>query len=224
MLDKYFGFMKISDEYSIVESLISHSQGDREELKVLGQMINAATQNKYEKIESLYKEIREINTQSIEAFDNMSDQIIESQFDHQKQYELLRLEQKNELISGMIIATAKRALIFSKLKEVFPNQLIKEVLVLQDKLESMFDTYESCLSKYADHKPDVLKTIHKLEKEEQDIDHVRGECLQILYQLGNQNEIKMGTMLCLQELIEHIEEVSDTIEAASGSLKCLLIQ
>ena len=40
MLDKYFGFTNISDEVSIIDSLLEHARIDEEELYLLNEMIS----------------------------------------------------------------------------------------------------------------------------------------------------------------------------------------
>ena len=51
----------------------------------------------------------------------MADHIIQSSFDFQKQYDLLRLQQRIDVISSLIIATSKRILILSNIEGSVPE-------------------------------------------------------------------------------------------------------
>ena len=68
MLDKYFGFLKVYDEYSVMESLIDHTRIDEEEVLLLIKMFECFTENKLEEIESYCNKIKTINSESNKIF------------------------------------------------------------------------------------------------------------------------------------------------------------
>ena len=69
----------------------------------------------------------------------------------------------------------------------------------------------------------MIAHIHKVEEQENHIDHLRSLCLETLYRLGNEDAIPIGSFMVIQEIIEHLEEVSDAIEVAASSLDWLLL-
>ena len=56
-------------------------------------------------------------------FEKISDQIIQANFDHQKQYDLLRIHQRIENISSLILLNSTRLLITQHIKATLPNEL-----------------------------------------------------------------------------------------------------
>ena len=164
MLDKYFGFLKMDDEYIVVESLIDHAKIDREEILLLSKMVKETYEGNKDAVEDIYQRIRRINKDMTRAFDNVTDHIIQEKFDQQKQYDLLRLQNRNEVISNLIIATAKRVLIFNRLNTPFPEALKLPVKALALSLEDIHKTYTICLESYINNKGGLLQEMHKVEK------------------------------------------------------------
>jgi len=224
MLDKYFGFLKIQDERSVMESLINHSKIDEEKILLLNTMIASICTDKADKgIKKQYMSIRKINENSIQILESISDQIIQAHFDHQKQYDLLRVHQRIESISGLSMATAKRVLIFERIYAEMPEVLYSGLNDLSRALIEITSAFNKTLTTYIENKKEVIKAIHQVEEKEHFIDHIRSNCLEILYRLGNQNSIPIGSFMIIQEIIEHLEEVSDAIESAAHSLDWLLL-
>ena len=114
MFDKYFGFLKSHDEDSIIQSLMEHAKIDSEELHILSTMVAVLMKEDRDDLDTMYDQIRHINDENIKIFETVSDHIIQSNFDFQKQYDLLRLQQRIDSVSGLIIATAKRIIILKK--------------------------------------------------------------------------------------------------------------
>ena len=102
MLDKYFGFLRINDEYSVLDSLIEHIRIDDQELILLSKMIQKLISKETLEVESLYKKITKINDESKRIFENEAEQIIQANFDNQKQYDYLRTFQRIENISNSL--------------------------------------------------------------------------------------------------------------------------
>ena len=76
---------------------------------------------------------------------------------------------------------------------------------------------------YHKNKKGLIHSIHEVIEMEHQIDNMRVNCIEILYKLGNKNSIAMGTFRAIENIIVHLEELSDEIEDASTSLEWLLI-
>ena len=223
MLDKYFGFLKIQDQYSVIDSFLDHCKIDEEELQLVSEMIACLCSDQNAKLEDYYSKIRTINIESDRIFKYTGEQIINSNFDHQKQYDLLRLYQRIESISGLIISTAKRIAILNRLGGSLPDELDCDVKQLTIEVLAIHKKLKESLTKYLEDKNAVIELIEKIEELEHGIDHQRSSCLETLFRLGNKGEIGMGTFRAIENIIEHLEDVSDAIESAATSLEWLLI-
>lgn len=223
MLDKFFGFMKIEDEVSVMETIIEHARIDDEELGLLNTMSEKICTGDFTEVESIYMKIRQINSDSLRIFENTADQIVNAGFDHQKQYDLLRIYQRHELISRYIIATAKRFVIMARLGKAMPkvlednfNTMMTEVLKIHKGLKTAFD-------QYLNDKKKVFDTIIMIEEIENHIDHIRADCLETIYRQANEGNLRMGDMRAIENAIEHLEEIADAVEETATSLEWLLI-
>lgn len=223
VLDKYFGFLNLQDEFTVIESFLDHTRIDEEEIVLLNDMIQAMCAGDPQKIEDIYLKIRKINADSTRMFETIADQVISANFDHRKQYDLLRIHQRIESISGLIIATAKRILIFYRIGATLPETMFEKLIELGDLTLKIHRSYTSVFTTYLDDKKLVIKHIHEVESQENFIDHVRSECLEILYLTANNNSIPMGTFMVIQEIVEHLEDISDAIENTATSIEWLLL-
>ena len=111
MIDKFFGFTRVHDEVSIIDSLLEHTRIDEEEILLLKNMLTHLLDNDNEQLLANFNTLKKINNASSRVFEATVEQIIHANFDHQKQYDLLRLFQRIENISGAIISAAKRLVI-----------------------------------------------------------------------------------------------------------------
>lgn len=223
MLDKYFGFLKMHDQYSVIESFLEHCRIDEEELKLLSQMIDFLCCDEMEKVEEFYFKIRKISMDSSRMFEHTGEQIIQANFDHQKQYDLLRLFQKIEDLSGLIIATAKRVLILHRIGSCLPKELNNDLKELMVQVLQIHAKFRECLNKYIEDKKGVIEIVEQIEELEHNIDHQRSLCLETLYKLGNRGGIPLGMFRAIENIIEHLEDISDAIQVAAASLEWLLI-
>ena len=123
MLDKYFGFLKVYDEFSVMESLIDHTRIDEEELLLLIQVLDAFVKNTPNDILKYSDKIQTINKESNQLFETISDQIIQANFDHQKQYDLLRIHQRIENISSLILLNTTRLTVVHAINAKLPESL-----------------------------------------------------------------------------------------------------
>lgn len=223
MFDKYFGFLKTHDEDSILKTLLEHSKIDSEELLILSRMFKTLIGKEDGDLNMMFNQIQSINTENIKVFETVTDHIIQSNFDFQKQYDLLRLQQRIDAISGLIIATAKRILITHNINAKVPNELhdlFEHLLRLV--IESQA-TFIEAIMKFQSSRRDVIKLIHMAEEQENQVDNVRSQALEILFKIANEGALKMGDFSSLEGLIEYIEDISDAIKSATTSLDWLLL-
>ena len=223
MLDKYFGFLKIQDENSVIESLIEHTRIDEEEVHLLVTMVDELCHNNIEGVTDNFKKITKISEDSRRLFENTAGQIINAGFDHQKQYDLLRLFQRIEGISGYINTTANRIIILTRVGGRLPKELHNDVKILIQKLDTIHLEFMKALTEYTANRSNVIRVISRIEEMEKDIDIVRSTCLEQLYLLANDDQLKLGTFKAIENIVEHIESTSDVICEAAMSLEWLLI-
>jgi len=84
-------------------------------------------------------------------------------------------------------------------------------------------TLVQTIQKYKDSRKEVIDLIHKAVEEENMVDNTRFECLEVLYQLANENRLKLGDFRALEGIIEYLEDISDSIKSAVTSLDWLLL-
>ncbi|MCP4049266.1 MAG: DUF47 family protein [bacterium] len=223
MLNKYFGLLKVQDEYSVMESLLEHIRIDEEEIELLEKMVDYLCCNNLTKVEEYYNKIKIIMLDSNRIFESISEQIIQAQFDQQKQYDLLRLYQRIEGISQLIIASAKRILILDKIEGKLPDKCIEPLKKLMHSVVDIHIHFQKAVSKYIDDRTGVMDLIKSIEEKENHIDHLRSECLKTLYLHANTEPVPLGDFRAIENIVEHIEDLSDAIELAATSLEWLLI-
>ena len=224
MIGKYFNFLQISDEYGVFEVVLDHTKTDEQELVILRKMIDSSTKEHIKDIEELYENIRNISNESHKQFETLSDQIIHSNFDHQKQYDILRIHSRIEDISQFIIATAKRLYISYKIGCTLPIHIQKNMQEMVQLVQNMHRSFINVVQYYIEDNKDVIEAIHKVQDEENYIDHIRSEYLTNLYKMANEKSLAMGDFMIIREIIEHLEGISDAIESASSSFNWLLLK
>ena len=223
MFDKYFGFLKSHDEDSILQALLEHSKIDAEELHILSKMLNVMMNYEDGDLKSMHDQINNINNENVKIFETVSDHIVQSNFDFQKQYDLLRLQQRIDAVSGLIIATSKRILISSNIGTEVPSVLYPSLKKIIELVIDSQSTFIDAIKKFQTSRKEVIKLIHKAEEQETLVDNSRSECLELLYDLGNQNQLKMGDFAAIEGIIEYLEDISDAIKTATTSLDWLLL-
>tara|TARA_A100001015_G_C14975249_1_gene706956 strand:+ start:1048 stop:1722 length:675 start_codon:yes stop_codon:yes gene_type:complete len=223
MFDKYFGFLRSHDEDSILQSLLEHSKIDAEELHILYKMLNVMMNQENGDLKSMHDQINNINNDNVKIFETVTDHIIQSNFDFQKQYDLLRLQQRIDAVSGLIIATSKRILISNNIGTEVPSVLYPSLKKIIELVIDSQSTFIDAIKKFQTSRKEVIKLIHKAEEQETLVDNSRSECLELLYDLGNQNQLKMGDFAAIEGIIEYLEDISDAIKTATTSLDWLLL-
>ena len=161
--DKYFGLRSL-DEISILSSLLEHSKIDEEELLVLSKMISIL---KEDTNLILFMSRYKINDENSKIFESVADHIIQSNFS--KQYDLLRLQQRIDVVSSLVCyiqTDFNFNRINAELQEIFVglNKLIE--LVTQS-----HQTLVQTIHKYKDSRKEVIDLIHKAVEEENMVDN-----------------------------------------------------
>ena len=223
MFDKYFGFLKSHDEETILNSFIEHSKIDAEELFTLSKMLQVLINQESGDLDDMHNQICKINDENTKTFETITDHIIQSNFDFQKQYDLLRLQQRIDSISSLIIVTSQRIIITKNIEAQVPVEMYPFFKKLCDLVLQSHQTFILALEKFQTSRKDVIKLVHKAEEEENLVDNVRSESLEKLYQLANQNQLKPGDLRSIEGVIEYFEDVSDAIKNATTSLDWLLL-
>ena len=71
MLEKYFNFTKVQDEYSVIDSFLEHTRIDEEELNLLVQMTQVLSSPSCKELNSIHDRIFKIHTDSYRIFENV---------------------------------------------------------------------------------------------------------------------------------------------------------
>jgi uncharacterized protein Yka (UPF0111/DUF47 family) len=223
MFDKYFGFLRSHDEQSILQTLLEHAKVDAEELIILSKMMAVLEGKEDGDLVIMHQQIQQVNNENVKIFETVTDHIIQSNFDFQKQYDLLRLQQRIDAVSGLIIATSKRIIIANNIDTVVPTALHAHLNQLMTLVIESQQTFISSIETFRSSRRDVIKLIHKAEEQENMVDNVRSECLEVLFKIGNEGHMRMGDFSAIEGLIEYIEDISDAIKSATTSLDWLLL-
>lgn len=223
MFDKYFGFLRSHDEVTILDALLEHSKIDEEELLLLTQMIHILLGEDSGDLNAINRQICTINRNNAKSFETLSDHIIQSNFDFQKQYDLLRLQQRIDVISSLIIATARRVLILMNTNGTIPSELNYALKPLVQLVLDSHQTFIMAMEKYKTSRKEVIDFIHTAMDQETMVDNARSECLETLYKLANEDQLKLGDFRAIESIIEYLEDISDSIKSAVTSLDWLLL-
>ena len=70
IIDKYFGFLRVHDEHTVIESLIDHARIDEEEIHLLNEMVKRMKNEHDPEIEVTYQNVKDRPISEIlEGFD-----------------------------------------------------------------------------------------------------------------------------------------------------------
>jgi uncharacterized protein Yka (UPF0111/DUF47 family) len=223
MIDKYFGFKTINNEQSVVDSIIEHSRIDEEELLLLHEMILNLCNGNLVEVEDLSFKISKIRVDSNQTFEFIEEQIIQSHFDFQKQYDFLRIYQRIESISSSILKCSDHILLLNRINGKLPMQchgLIKELI---ENLIYTHNLFKEALLKYESSKQDVIPIIHNIIEKQAKINDIYFTSIENLYELANNQKLLMGHFRAIENIFISCEKIGNTIEKASTSLEWLLI-
>jgi len=223
MIDKYFGFKTINNEQSVVDSIIEHSRIDEEELLLLHEMILSLCNGNIVEVEDISFKISKIRIDSNQTFEFIEEQIIQSHFDFQKQYDFLRIYQRIESISSSILKCSDHILLLNRINGKLPTQchgLIKELI---ENLIYNHNLFKEALLKYESSKHDVISIIHNIIEKESKINDMYFTAIENLYELANNQKLLMGHFRAIENIFISCEKIGNTIEQAATSLEWLLI-
>ncbi len=223
MIDKYFGFKTINNEVSVIDSLIEHSRIDEEELFLLREMLYSFCEQKYESLQEQHCKILKIRADSNRIFEYTEEEIIQAHFDFQKQYDLLRIYQRIETISSSIATASDRIIILYNIEGIIPQECHYFLQHLIELIKKNHEQFKSALIEYEKNKANVINIIHKVIELEKNTDDHYFRCIESLYKLANENQLKLGHFRALEKLFESLEFIGNEIENASTSLEWLLI-
>lgn len=225
MLDKYFGFINLSldTEEAIIEAFMEHSNLDKTEHQHLLTMLHALYNQNNQAVELEYASIRTITLEATAEFEQVAEQIITSDFSANKQARLLTTYTRICDISTAIIACAKRMLILKRIQGSIPADLQPGLLAMMDSVAIINIKFKETLLELLGNRKNIHTAIHAVKDVEQSVDHQRGECLTQLYALANTTNLHAGTFRCIENIIEHIENIADTVESATISIEWLLL-
>lgn len=207
-----------------METLIEHARLDHEEIKLLQAIGTDLIEQDIEKMALHFQSIQNISQESKRIFEQIPDQIIHADFDERKQYDLLRLYQRNQGITGLVMTSTQRLMTLHSIGGTFPKELVETYQQMVNMLIMIHLKYKITLQLYLDNKDKIIPMIVTIDDIENQIDLKRAECLKILYTLANENQLRLGDFRALEDVIEHVEEASDVINEAASSLEWLLIE
>ncbi len=223
MMDKYFGFKTINNEQSVVDSLIEHSRIDEEELFLLKEMVSHLCDGNISSLEDIRYKISKIRSDSNQTFEYTEEQIIQSHFDFQKQYDFLRIYQRIESISSSILMCSDHIILLYRIKGILPKVCHAKIINLVEKIIYNHNLFKEALLKYETDKHDVISSIHDIVESESQINDLYFTCTEQLYQLANENSILLGHFRAIENIFISLERIGNNIEQAATSLEWLLI-
>ncbi|RAP39214.1 hypothetical protein DID80_00180 [Candidatus Marinamargulisbacteria bacterium SCGC AAA071-K20] len=223
MLEKYFNFTKVQDEYSVIDSFLEHTRIDEEELGLLVRMIQVYSENSQEELSQIHDKIFKIHSDSYRIFENVAEQIIQADFNHQKQYDLFRLYQRIDNISGTIISTSKRMLILHNIGGNMPPELQEYAVQIIDNVLIIHHSFKEALAQYQNNKREILDIIYKIIELSHSNDHICALSTEKLYFYGNKKKLAMGDFRANENIIDHLKLLAKSVEGAATSLEWLLI-
>ena len=221
-IDKIFGFFSDKEEDNIIQSLLEHTRIDEEELILLQKMFNCLPSHDH-KIGSYLEKIETISIESKSIFEHTANQIIQSKFDQQKQYDLLRIYQRIDSVSHSILDTAKFIHIYFKLSKDLSDSAYDLMKQLVTHLLNNHTSLKEILSHYQHNKSEILPMIYALSSHKDEFDNLATQSIEQIYILGDQNLLKVGSFRALENIVFKFTRLSDTICDAATSFEWLLL-
>lgn len=223
MLEKYFNFTKVQDEYSVIDSFLEHTRIDEEELNLLVKMIEVFAQPSRDELSVIHDKIFKIHNDSYRIFENVAEQIIQADFNHQKQYDLFRLYQRIDNISETIISTSKRMVILHNIGGSMPTDIQELSMQIIENILIIHQSFKEALAQYQNHKREILDIIYKIIELSHNNDHICALSIEKLYLCANKKKLSMGDFRAIENIIDHQKLLAKSVESAATSLEWLLI-
>lgn len=222
MLDKYFGFLKIHDEVSVVDTFLEWSRIDHEKLILLKKAISAGF-TEPGTAPGYCQKIRKIAKESSKLFENTSHHIIQASFDPLKQVQLLTLFQIINQLASQIIEASHFLEISLKLNIQLPVEVSTHFNALMEKNIQIHSNFDFALNHFLDGKKDVLKEINEAKTNQLKSFKIYHAGLEAIFLLGNHDQISAGSLRAIERLFQSLIEISKTIAQASSKTETLLI-
>ncbi|RAP32154.1 hypothetical protein DID76_01165 [Candidatus Marinamargulisbacteria bacterium SCGC AG-414-C22] len=223
MLDKYFGFTEINNEFAVIESLLEHARIDEEELYLSLDLIKALYDENKDDVYSIHLKISKIRNDSNRVFEYTEEQIIQANFDFQKQYDFLRIYQRIENISTDILNLSNQMLVLSNIGGKIPVNLQPYLDDIFQLILAQHTMFKEALSSYEKDRANIIKRIHKVVESEKAIKEQYVRALEALYKLANENKLLLGNLRAVESIFSSLDVLSNRIEQATTSLEWLLI-
>tara|TARA_A100001015_G_scaffold311590_1_gene415136 strand:- start:19 stop:693 length:675 start_codon:yes stop_codon:yes gene_type:complete len=223
MLDKYFGFTKINNEVAVIDSLIEHSRIDEEELYLIEKLIESFLKKNSSEVDEIHLKISKIRSDSNRIFEYTEEQIIQANFDFQKQYDFLRIYQRIECISTDILKLSSNILVLNNIGGEMPEKLHVYSTDIARLIVTSHELFKQSLQKYENERSSIIKIIHKIVECDKAISEQHTRAIEQLYFLANDGKMKLGTFKAIENIFNTFETLGKKIEEASTSLEWLLI-
>ena len=223
MFEQYFGTKSMTNDHFIVDSILEHTMIDEEELYLLKTMLSDLSNGSYDSIDATREKIIAIRNDSNHIFEHIEEQIIQANFDFQKQYDFLRIFQRMESVSAEIICCANYIAIFTRLEGQLPKFCFDDFNTLINRNIETHEFFKKSLMIYEKNKQDVFNLIHKVISVNQSINTIYFNSIETMYRIANEGSLKLGDMRSIENIYNSLINIGNSIEAASTSLEWLLI-
>lgn len=223
MLDKYFGFTKINNEVAVIDSLIEHTRIDEEELYLIEKLTQSCINKNFNEVDEIHLKISKIRSDSNRIFEYTEEQIIQANFDFQKQYDFLRIYQRIECISTDILKLSSTILVLSNIGGEIPEKLHPYATDIVKLIVTSHEFFKQALQKYEHERSSIIKIIHKIVECDKSITEQHTRAIEQLYLIANEEHMKLGTFKAIENIFNTYETLGKKIEEASTSLEWLLI-
>ena len=170
------------------------------------------------------KKIKKIYQDSSRVFEYTEEQIIQADFNYQKQYDFLRIYQRIESISNAILSCVDQLVIFYQLKASFPKSLHSPILDIINTLVQQHELFKEALSNYEKEKQNIISIIHQvIELKHKSHQHYISSIKEI-YVMANSGKLLIGNCIAIENIFEKLNSLGHSIQEASTSLEWLLIK
>lgn len=223
MLKRYLKEQKTIPENAIIDSLIDHTNIDDEEIDILKQIITGINKLNGEQITNYVQRIKSINNESQLVFEKITLKIIKSNFSHEKYTDILQLHQKIDLTSRYVSKTAEHLNTYIKIESKMPEKIYLEISKLINIIITMHQNLKLSLESYLDTPNKTLAYVHEIFENEKKTASLFRLLKEKSYILANNKELKLGSLSCLENTYNDLENISFNILNCGIRVECLLL-
>ena len=222
MINNYLGLKKAQSEAPIIDNLIEHCLIDEQELNIIIQMIESLDNHDHSSIDSLYQKLTLIQENTFKIFENTADIIIESNFNPNTQSNLLRLFQRIDQLSEVLLHLAIEINVFSSLEIQIPQNIYKLLTKTIMQTKSLYNSFQKAISLYQKDKSLVINEIHNVQSIYHKYINDKKTSLKELYTIDS-SLLTTGHYLSLKSIFDALERVNISITESSTSIEWLLL-